>query len=229
MLDKEDGQALLAPEVFEVGQQASPECGVHAGHGLVEEHHLGLRHERPRELKELLLAARERRRVVVGLVGEADTFEEREGVRPDRTLMLAANPRHEDRRRQALARMFGRAEHDVVEDLQLAEHTRDLERSHEAEVLDPVRSPPRHFASSEGDAPGVGLDESAHDVEERRLASPVRTDERGHGPSLHAHRCAIDGLQAAEPPADAIEREDRLRHRGAVPISCRRCPAGGRP
>ena len=77
-------------------QHFADEFGVERRGRLVEQHHLGLHRERPRDRDALLLAARELRRVQVLAVRDAHPREQRLGV--GRSASIARHAEHADRR-----------------------------------------------------------------------------------------------------------------------------------
>src|SRR5262249_35125760 len=126
--------------------------------GLVEEQHVGTRRERARDPDALLLAARERG-------GGA--------VAKHRRIELEEIEELADARRDALRRPPEQAWRD-------ADVLADGERGEEADLLEAVADPPsqlvwRHARCVDAvdlDAPAVGLDETIHHLQRRRLPRP---------------------------------------------------------
>ena len=56
----------------------------------------------------------------------------------------------------------------------------------------------------------VGLVEAGEQVEQRRLAGAVRTDQGGDGAPLDLEVVDVDRDEAAEPAGDAVGHEDRI-------------------
>src|SRR5439155_23049176 len=75
----------------------------------------------------------------------------------------------------------------------------------------------------EDDAPGVGAQEAADDVEERRLAGAVRADQRGERAALDAEGGAVDGPDAAEASRHVGHLED---HSKTISSRLPRIPCG---
>jgi hypothetical protein len=111
---------------------------------------------------------------------------------------------------------------------------RDLDRAHrpeQADVLERPRYAHRHdlVRPATGDVAPLERDrarrrrvQAREDVEERRLARPVRPDDRDDRATRDRERDVVDGRQAAELLRDADGLEDvrrlAVRARGAHPI-----------
>ena len=72
VLDEQERRPDVPAELQHVLQELAREGRVHPGRGLVEHHHVRRRHERPGELQELALPARERPGVCVGVLVQLD-------------------------------------------------------------------------------------------------------------------------------------------------------------
>ena len=162
---------------------------------LVEHDQARVEHQDLRQLDELLLPEGQRGRPLVGEGPHPDEVEEllgplrlgaADGVRGE--LAPGEGPERRD---------------DVLEHGHLAEEPGDLERPPDA----PVRALPRRQAVDrlpvEPDLAGVRRHRPVDDVEERRLAGAVRTDQGGDRSLLDLERAAVEGAQAPEAPLDA--------------------------
>ena len=76
---EDEGDAALVQAAQRLPQQA-PRLGIEAGGGLVEQHHLRVVHQRARDQHALLLAAGERERLGLGLVGHLQLLEQPRGA-----------------------------------------------------------------------------------------------------------------------------------------------------
>ena len=69
---------------------------------------------------------------------------------------------------------------DIVEHRHAAEQPDLLERAGKPETRALVRRQPDELDTIEAHLAGIGLIEPAHQVEQRRFAGPIRTDDRKH-------------------------------------------------
>src|SRR3972149_7001406 len=117
---------------------------------------------------------------------------------------------------------------DVLERGHVREQADVLERTADAERRDLVGAQAEQRLLAEGDAPLVGLVEAGEDVEERRLARPVRADDRGDAlVEREVHR--VQGGEAAEPLRDTagLEQGGHGLPSSRAPRRARRRPPGG--
>ena len=108
VLDEEEGDAVLGAQALHVVEQAPAERRVDPGHRLVEQQEARLGHQRPGELEQLALAARERARVGVGELGQVEDLEQLHRL-VAHLASRAARVRPGGRRRCAASRRAGRA------------------------------------------------------------------------------------------------------------------------
>ena len=66
VLDKEEGEPAIAPQLLDPIEQALAERRVDPRHRLVEQDHLGVGHQHAAEFEELALTARQRAGILVG-------------------------------------------------------------------------------------------------------------------------------------------------------------------
>jgi hypothetical protein len=79
-----------------------------------------------------------------------------------------------------------------------------------------------HLAAGEGDGAAVGLVDARDDLDQRRLAGAVVTDERDDLSRRHVEMDVGEGAYGAEALADPFEPEHRLPRRGLVLLGHRR-------
>ena len=109
----------------------------------------------------------------------------------------------------------------VVEDRELLDRHLGLERPPQAPARPAVVGHLQQVLAEGGDRPGGRLDESAHHVEEGRLAGAVRADQAA-GSALEDDRHAVDRGDASETDGEVVDldhasalgvgREDRGEH-----------------
>src|SRR5439155_858725 len=185
-----EASAVQVPdELHEPGNSALVDTSRH----LVEEEHARLGGERARQLEALALAGGERARVRVRLLDEPDPVEQLAGARPRVT---------------HVARPGERAHHHVVDDGESRERPQLLERARDTPAAHLVGGEAREGASVESHHARIGVIEAADDLEERRLAGPVRADDADQLARLHLEgEVAVRG-DAAEPLGDARDGEE---------------------
>ena len=107
------------------------------------------------------------------------------------------------------------ADEHVLEHAHLGEETDRLERARDAAPDDRVRPKPHEARALEHQAACVGPDEPGHDVEERRLARPVRADQPDDGAARNDQVDLVEGDDASEASGHALHLENRRRRRRA--------------
>ncbi|EMA58782.1 membrane associated protein [Halorubrum distributum JCM 13561] len=197
-------------------QELLLEGRVDPGERLVEQHHLGVGHQRAGHLQQLPLAAGEVPRVLVREVVDLEELQRLPRPLAERGLLLdhpAAKPgRH--RADRGLAELALRREHEVLQHGHLGELPGDLERSDEPFPGDLIRLEPGDVLALEVHLAGGRLVDAGDTVERRRLPGAVRPDQAGQRPGLHLEGGPVDGGDAAEPLHEPLDAE-------------RRCPRGG--
>src|SRR5690606_5833424 len=98
----------------------------------------------------------------LGIAGQADRID---GPRGERTRLVV------------VARPDEGADDDVVRDAHASKRLYDLKRAADAEPADPVRAFARDVLAVQQNAAGVGRHETVQQIEQRRLARAVRTDD----------------------------------------------------
>src|SRR5271166_1374354 len=99
---------------------------------------------------------------------------------------------------------------DVVEHRQAPEQPNFLERARKTEPRALVRGQADEIDAVEDDAARIRLMEPAHQVEQRRLAGPVRADDRKHAAARSSERNIAHRLHAAEPFVQTLRAQQRL-------------------
>ena len=197
-----------------------PEGGVDAGERLVEQQDPRLEHQRPCELEQLALAARERAGVVAAPCPRGRT--PRASRVPGRA-RSAPRERHTGRSAESsepLARVVRRREQHVVQYGHDGERLGELERAHHPLARDRVRARAVHRAPVEPHLAAVAALEARDDVEERRLAGAVRADQRGDRAARHGEGRRVDG-QRRRRSAWSLPRRRAASQRARRVSSCR--------
>jgi hypothetical protein len=96
---------------------------------------------------------------------------------------------------------------DVLVRAQAAEGTRDLERAADPEPRVVVAGEPRHVAPVEDDRARVDAERARDQVQDRRLAGPVRADDPERLTLLEREVEALNRPQRAEGLGDVAEVE----------------------
>src|SRR4051794_19079413 len=208
--DHDVGAAVLLVDLLD--QLAQERCAhrVEAGVGLVEEHDVGVQHERPREAGALAHAARE-------LVGHLV-------VRPLET-DLAQAPRDDLLDLVlALVRVLAQGEADVVEQVHRAEQRAVLEEDAEllAHVEEVVVGHVRHGLAVDEHVAVVGIEQPHHVLDADGLPGPRRAEDHRDLALGDAHVEAAQDLVAPERLVDLDEldgvRDPRRALRARVPL-----------
>ncbi len=198
---------------------------------LVEQDQHRIRHEDARQLQQLFLPAGERSRLRIAEGGEVGQREDLERAGPERGLLTRDLGAAGDQPAELLAPLVLGVEQEVLEHRQPRQRSRDLEGPRHAEPGDRVGGAAREAVRAEADVTGIGRQEAAHHVEERRLARAVGPDEAGDAAAgdLQAH--AVQRREAAEALLHVADRQERLsRHSRSLPPPSSPCslPLRGR-
>ena len=216
VLDEQHGRALVA-KGLDVPEERLGERRVHARHRLVEHDHLRVAHQGPSHLEQLALASGERPGVVLELLVQAEPLEQLQGLGLD-LLLLRAPERLEEGLGEVLAGLVLGAQHHVVHHRHPAQRLGELEGADHAGLRDPGRRGPVEGGTVEAPVrrlPGRRAVEPGDQVEERRLAGAVGSDQRGDDAALHLEVLDVDGGDAAEVPGDVVDPEDGVGLRRA--------------
>ena len=185
---------------------------VEGGHGLVEEQHVGLQHDRAGEGHALLLAARDLVDPPLAETGEAD---------------------HLERSRHPLARSRPRAWPRISRPKATLPCDRPV-RKERVVLEDGVDRPlvgraSRHVPARDEEAPFVGRFEPGEQPQERRLAAARGTEERQELAGLHLERHAVERDHVAVRLANALDRDRAAHGRDARDCRASSAPCRGRP
>src|SRR5436853_453757 len=129
---------------------------------------------------------------------EIDLFEKRARFLDGLSLFLAHSRRPQERKAHALADQLLLTEQHVLEHGELAELTRNLERSYETVLRELVRPQSRDIPAFKRDRALIGAHKSGDDIEERRFTRAVRTDDAGDAAGTNLQLAAVQRAKAAE-------------------------------
>ena len=104
--------------------------------------------------------------------------------------------------------MKGEARPDIFGTIHAVEHAYQLKGPPQTETRDAVRRHPRNIVPGKTDRAGIRTQHAGDEIERRRLARSVRTQQPDDlaGPNRHIQR--IDGDKAAERPDQTFDLED---------------------
>src|SRR5512143_1352961 len=223
---RDDGQMVLDHQHRPVRGDALDQRGDpldvlvrHAGGRLVEQQHLGLERERGRDLQRALAAVGKLARRRLRERTEADRLDQLE-----RALVMAREralgaPEIEGMPAVALQR-----DADVLEDGEIGEDRRDLERADEALARDRRGSCPGDLLALVENVARRRREEMREQVEAGRLAGAVRPDQRVDRAALDAQRHVLDRDEALE----LLGERTGLEY-GVVGHAARRAPPRASP
>ena len=177
VLDDAHGDVALVLDLF---QQVDRVVGVrprHAGGGLVQKQKLRALDQAHRHFKTPLVAARHGGGVHALLVQHVDLGEHLLGFGAQVGLGLHAFDRMHPERPVTLGQQ---RDHHVFHDGQIAEDLGRLEHPRDAHLIDLERLAAQHRLPGEHHRPGIGDQFADEAIEQRRLARPVRPDDRVH-------------------------------------------------
>ena len=204
MLDHED--RAVHRHATDEGGDAVDVLVTHARHWLVEQHHFGLDGERGREFERPLSPVGYLACLGIGEGGEAHAVEKLERPGVERVERRLRAPEVEG----IAPRSLQRNPH-VFERGQVREHSRDLERAHEAEARHVGRPHRRDVAPVERDSPRSRSDEFGQHVETGRLPGAVRADQGVDRSSDDAQGHVADGAEIAEALGKPLGDENFVR------------------
>ena len=195
--DHHHGHALVGQRLHHC-QHLADGLGIERRGRLVEQHDVGLHGERAGDRHPLLLAARQRRRMLARLIGQADLAQQLGGPR------LGRRARHLQYR--------GRADADVAQHGQVGEQLEVLE--HHAYTL----AQPENGAAAaldvdalEGDAPAVDRLQPVGAAQQRRLARAAGADQADDLAAVNLEADAVERHQRAVALDHLLEQQDRRR------------------
>ncbi len=144
-----------------------------------------------RQLESPLIAVREDAARLRRLRRQTDLLEQREGL-------VAIEPRRAGKDIVVAAVVREEGGLHVLEDREATEHARDLKGPPDPAAAHLVGRKPADLVARKIDDPGIVLDVTGDQVEQRRLAGAVWTDDRPHVGTRDRQVDAVDGLHAAE-------------------------------
>src|SRR5512132_174761 len=204
MLDDQDGQVEVLPQPPDQRAELAHLLVVEAPGRLVEQQEPGAGDEGAGELDALQRSEGQARRRAVRQVGKAQIVEGlvREGLSPALAKRAQAGVGTDE---DVLCDRHRREENDV------------LEGAGDPAADDSVRPGLEQIAAVEVHSTGIGRVEAGDDVEERRLAGAVRTDEPGDRSFVQRKRDVVEGDDASEPAGHVLNCQER--HRATI-IRC---------
>jgi antitoxin (DNA-binding transcriptional repressor) of toxin-antitoxin stability system len=205
----QDERPTLGVKVADARDQRAHERGVHAGSGLVQEDHLGVAHQHPRQFEELLLTPGERFGQGVSEGRQVHELEDLQRAPPEYGLLLPDLTGGREHAPERLAALSLGVDEEVLEHGHPSQRAGDLERPAHTEASDGVTGEPIKPFAPEPDLARVGGDEAADRVEEGGLARAVGPDETGDGPRRHVDRAPGERRHAAKPLGHIDHREER--------------------
>ena len=192
MLDEHHRDLLGLPELPDLVDHAPALFGAHAGGGLVEQQHLGIEHQRQRDIEQLLVAMRQRRRGPVALAGEPEQFHRVLGA-------IAGFGQRKPSMHHAGAALIGAdgGQHRLLH-RERRENAGDLEGAADAVAHDLGRRAPGQIDAIEQDLAGIRLQRAGDQIEERALARAIGADDGGQRTVGEIERDVVGRLDAAE-------------------------------
>ena len=104
------------------------------------------------------------------------------------------------------------ADQDVVHDAEIAKHATELERARDTFGGQPLRRETRDVLTFEANRPGVRQVKPGHQIEQRRLAGPVRADDADQFAFGEIEIDGVDGGEAAETPRQTAQGQHGRAH-----------------
>jgi len=183
----------------------------------------GWARECQRHLELGLLAVREGLRDRLAGSFEPDRAEERAGLLVEVPIRRERAVQPQLRGRRALD-----GEEEVLGHGEVREERVDLEGPREAERGAPLGREVRHVLAEEDDAAGGGRDLAGDEVEERRLARPVRADDAAALSWFEGQVDLLDRPEPAEGPGDSRDGERRCHGHRRAPRRAPTMPFGAK-
>ena len=227
VLDQQHRDAARADAPDDLGQ-AVELVRARAGRQLIDEQHVGLTRERRGQRDEPPLGAGELRDGSVGLAFQADDGEGFErGALCLALLSARAGRRQRGPDRARVAAPDAAADEDALERGQLGEPGGRLQRAPEPDLDAVVGGSGADVAAADQYAAGVGRLRAREQAEGRRLAGPVRADERRNLSAFELEVEAVERHDSAERLAQGFRaqhlplrrRARRARGRGVRPVA----------
>src|SRR5579864_5878211 len=176
----DEERLALVDQRLQTTQETLRHRRIDASKRLIEEDQRWVDHQQPRKLQELLLTVRQIRGVLVPDVLQLHEVEQIRGSSEIRRVILPSDDQHVLLRRH------------------LAEQARQLKGSGNAKLIDAVGLQPADVSVAKQDATAGGANQSGNQIEERRLARAVRTDEAHNATLGNRQRDSPERLHAAK-------------------------------
>src|SRR5712671_2191150 len=208
MFNQGDGHVLVPVYVEDIARHVLFFLDVHAGHRLVEQQEIGFHCKRARKLDALLQAIRQLAddRLADRLDSQQvyDFFD----TMAMRNLFSLRRPETEKLQEKSAAHVQCASRHDVVEHRHATKQCNVLERARDT-ARGRLKGP--HLAARhplEGDAALLRMVEAVDDIEHRRLAGAIRTDDGANFALANFKRNPGDSFDAAETQRHVLDREE---------------------
>ena len=205
MLDQQDRD--FGGQGGESGQNIAPLFLGHAGGGLVEQQHARTRGERESDLEQALLAIRERARRLVHRILEPEAPEQLLDLR-DEARFPAGNAPEVAARAVAL----GDREAQQFRGREVGEQLIDLERPRKTATHASARRQRGDVFAFQEDRACARLDDPREQIDQRRLAGAVGTDQRLARAGLNRERDVVRCDQAAKSAHEAARLQRGSAH-----------------
>ena len=211
MRHHDDRDAEVAVDVLDPEAHVLALLGVEPGGRLVEEQELRLQAERAAHLDDLAHPVGQVRDPLLAVVGELQEVDDVFHAAPVLELLPPHRGKEQEMGQRRRAPVDMTADQEVLQNGGVLEELDVLEGAREAERCDAMRRQRGDVAAREPNAPAVGEVDAAHQVEERRLAGSVRSDDGEHLALLDLEAHVVDGANA--PEADRQVRNSEVAHR----------------
>ncbi len=177
MLDEQDGDAELVADALDVLHELLGLGGVHAGRGLVEQQHLGVRSQRAQDFEPTLGSIREVARQRTGEFLHVEDVEKLERLVVELGLLLPVPWETEHVGKEVRLHGVAEAHEHVLFDRHLVEKADVLERSGDAHAVYLGNGLAGRVDAVEQDRTARGLIHAGQKVEDSSLAGAVGADE----------------------------------------------------
>ena len=181
------------------------------GKRLVEQQDLRLLRERHRELEPAPFAIGRLAHHPIAERAEPDAVERLIGRFVERAPLRQHRPRIPAGRRETEQR-----QHDVVHQRVARKQREDLVGPRQAERHPPRRRQAQQFLAEQPHGAAVRIEIAGHEIEQRRLAGPIRADDEAAFARHHLDRYILGGRQAAEALAQSRHLQGGAHERASA-------------
>ena len=207
MRHHDDRDAEVAVDVLDPESHVLALLGVQPGGRLVEQQQLRLQAERAAHLHDLAHSVGQVRDPLLPVVGELQEVDDVFHAAPVLELLSPHRGEEQEMGQRRRAPVDMTADEEVLQDGGVLEELDVLEGARQAERRDAMRRQRGDVAAREPNAPAVGGVDAAHQVEERRLAGSVRSDDGEHLALLDVEAHVVDGTNAPEADRQVLDGE----------------------